>query len=128
MTDEELKTKRSERYVIAIYVISNMIAWLFLYVYVHNYSGFKKIDVLEKANKELMIKFDSLRNENKELNYSLINLNNKIDSLKNSDNSFKNLFNENQKKIQSLESKYNKISRVDNFTSDDIRRYFSNYK
>jgi hypothetical protein len=128
MTDEELKTKRSEKYVIAIYVISNMIAWLLIYVYVHNFNGFKKIDILENANKQLMIKFDSLRNENKELNYSLINLNNKIDSLKNSDNSFKNLFNENQKKIQSLESKYSKISRVDNFTSDDIRRYFSNYK
>ena len=124
---EEKKSVGELKIIAAIFLASYFISFLFLYVNIKKIDGSKKMDKLEIQNQLLIKQLDSLNQENKTISISLSLMDKKIDSLGNTDANFKNLFNENENKIKLLQKKYNNV-RIDTFTSNDIKKFFSNYR
>jgi chromosome segregation ATPase len=88
-------------------------------------SSNEKINSIRLENKELQIKFDSVNNLNKSISIQLNNFQNKIDSLKGLEKQLSIKYQENKQQIKNTQKKYEKNNRIDNFSSPDIIRYFT---
>ena len=87
----------------------------------------KKIKELKDENKKIYQKVAQLYTQNKKIIDTINQITKKTDSFLVLDNKYEILYEKNQLKIKSLESKFKKISTIDSFSSNDIRQYFSNY-
>jgi len=125
---EKEKEKKDIKMVVAIFLASYFITFIYLFVNVNNINGSKELNSLKDQNRILEKQFDSLANENQKVTKNILDLDNKIDSLGNIDSLYKNKLNENENEIKSLQKKYNKINHIDTFKSNDIKKYFSNLR
>jgi uncharacterized protein HemX len=124
----EQKEKKDLKMIIAIFLASYFITFIYLFVNVNNINGSKELNSLKQQNEILETQFDSLANENQKVTKNILDLGNKIDSLGNIDSLYKNKLNENENEIKSLQKKYNNINHIDTFKSNDIKKYFSNLR
>jgi len=85
----------------------------------------EKINRIRLENKELQVKFDSINNVNKGISIQLDKFQNKIDSLKGLEKQLSIKYQENKQQIKNTQKKYEKNNRIDNFSSPDIIRYFT---
>jgi uncharacterized protein HemX len=88
-------------------------------------SSNEKINRIKLENKELQIKFDSVNTLNKSISIQLNNFQNKIDSLKGLEKQLSIKYQEKKQQIKNTQKKYEKNNRIDNFSSPDIIRYFT---
>jgi uncharacterized protein HemX len=124
----EQKEKKDLKMIVAIFLASYFITFIYLFVNVNNINGSKELNKLKQQNEILETQFDSLANENQQVTKNIFDLGNKIDSLENIDSTYKNKLNENENQIKSLQKKYNNINHIDTFKSNDIKKYFSNLR
>ena len=124
----EQKEKKDLKMIIAIFLASYFITFIYLYVNVNNINGSKELNSLKQQNEILETQFDSLAQENKAITKNILELDNKIDSLSDIDSVYQNKFYQNETEIKNLQKKYNKINHIDTFKSNDIKKYFSNLR
>lgn len=111
---------------IAILIASYFLAFLILWIEIRKKDGLDTIKQIEKQNLLLQKKIDSLSLINKNITIQISGLSTHIDTIKKRDEQYKKLYDENQSEINKLKKKVSDLSRIDTFTSDDIKRYFSN--
>jgi len=124
----EQKEKKDLKIIVAIFLASYFITFIYLYVNVNNINGSKELNKLKQQNEILETQFDSLAKENKAITKNILDLDNKIDSLSDIDSVYQNKFYQNETEIKNLQKKYNKINHIDTFKSNDIKKYFSNLR
>jgi len=124
----EQKEKKDLKIIVAIFLASYFITFIYLYVNVNNINGSKELNSLKQQNEILETQFDSLAKENKAITKNILDLDNKIDSLSDIDSVYQNKFYQNETEIKNLQKKYNKINHIDTFKSNDIKKYFSNLR
>jgi len=124
----EQKEKKDLKMIIAIFLASYFITFIYLFVNVNNINGSKELNSLKQQNEILETQFDSLAKENKAITKNILDLDNKIDSLSDIDSVYQNKFYQNETEIKNLQKKYNKINHIDTFKSNDIKKYFSNLR
>ena len=124
----EKNEKKEIKTIVAIFLASYFITFVYLFVNINNINGSKELNLLKDQNRILLKQFDSLANENQQVTKNILDLGNKIDSLSNIDSLYKNKLNENENQIKSLQKKYNKLNYIDTFKSNDIKKYFSNLR
>jgi len=124
----EKNEKKEIKTIVAIFLASYFITFVYLFVNINNINGSKELNLLKDQNRILEKQFDSLANENQQVTKNILDLGNKIDSLSNIDSLYKNKLNENENQIKSLQKKYNKLNYIDTFKSNDIKKYFSNLR
>jgi peptidoglycan hydrolase CwlO-like protein len=88
-------------------------------------SSDEKINRIRLENKQLELKIDSINNANKVISLQLDNFQKKIDSIKAVEKQLSIQYEENKKQIKNTQKKYEKNNRIDNFSSPDIIRYFT---
>lgn len=120
-----MENKKWQIFVVLL-IVSYFIAYLIVYLEVKRFDGSKQIEELEKKNAQLQKKFDSLTVANKNITIQLSSISSHIDTLNSRDAEYKTLYEENEKQIQKLKRKVTDLSRIDTFSSDDIKKYFSN--
>lgn len=84
-----------------------------------------KIDLIKKENERLELRCDSLNIANDSIKIQMDSYTVKIDSMKNVDKVLSADYIENQKQIKNIKQKYEKNNRIDNFSTPDIIRYFT---
>ena len=84
-----------------------------------------RINDIHKENKRLELRCDSLKNLNDSIKIEMDSYSKKIDSIKNLDKKLSADYIENQKQIKNIKQKYEKNNRIDNFSTPDIIRYFT---
>jgi peptidoglycan hydrolase CwlO-like protein len=124
----EQKEKKDLKIIVAIFLASYFITFIYLFVNVNNINGSKELNSLKQQNEILETQFDSLAQENKAITKNILDLDNKIDSLSDIDSVYQNKFYQNETEIKNLQKKYNKINHIDTFKSNDIKKYFSNLR
>jgi peptidoglycan hydrolase CwlO-like protein len=124
----EQKEKKDLKIIVAIFLASYFITFIYLFVNVNNINGSKELNSLKQQNEILETQFDSLAKENKAITKNILDLDNKIDSLSDIDSVYQNKFYQNETEIKNLQKKYNKINHIDTFKSNDIKKYFSNLR
>jgi biopolymer transport protein ExbB/TolQ len=85
----------------------------------------EKINHIRLENKQLQLKYDSINNLNKSISLDLINSQKKIDSIKNEETRLSIMYEQNKQQIKNNKNKYEKNNRIDNFSSPDIIKYFT---
>jgi peptidoglycan hydrolase CwlO-like protein len=108
---------------IASYVLTFLIIW---YGFKKNNDGVDAIKEIEKRNLALQKSFDSLSLMNKKITFHISSLSNHIDSLKTRDEENKKLYDKNESEISKLKKKISDLPHIDTFTTEDIKRYFTN--
>jgi chromosome segregation ATPase len=111
---------------VLILIASYFIAFLILWIEIRKKDGVDTIKQIEKQNLSFQKKIDSLYLVNKNITIQISGMSNHIDTLKKRDEQYKKLYDENESEINKLKKKVSDLSRIDNFTSDDIKKYFSN--
>lgn len=85
----------------------------------------ERINDIRLENKQLQLKYDSVNNENKSISLQLINFQKNIDSMKIEEKRLSILYEQNKQQIKNNKKKYEKNNRIDNFSSPDIIKYFT---
>ena len=124
----EKNEKKEIKTIVAIFLASYFITFVYLFVNVNNINGSKELDRLKQQNYILQNQFDSLSKENQKITKNILDLDNKIDSLSNIDSIYKIKFYENENEIKNLQKKYKNLNYIDTFKSNDIKKYFSNFR
>ena len=124
----EKNEKKEIKTIVAIFLASYFITFVYLFVNVNNINGSKELDRLKQQNYVLQNQFDSLSKENQKITKNILDLDNKIDSLSNIDSIYKIKFYENENEIKNLQKKYKNLNYIDTFKSNDIKKYFSNFR
>lgn len=125
---ENEKQKKEVKTIVAIFLASYFITFVYLFVNVNNINGTKELDRLKQQNEILQNQFDSLSKENQTITKNILNLDNKIDSLSDIDSVYQYKFYQNETEIKELQKKYKKLNYIDTFKSNDIKKYFSNLR
>lgn len=84
-----------------------------------------KIESIKKDNEILELRCDSLNSANDSIKIQMDSYRLKIDSIKKAEQFLSEDYIENQKQIKNIKQKYEKNNRVDNFSTPDIIRYFT---
>jgi hypothetical protein len=84
-----------------------------------------KIDLIKQENEKLELRCDSLNIANDSIKTQMNLYTVKIDSMKNADKILSADYVENQKQIKNIKQKYEKNNRIDNFSTPDIIKYFT---
>lgn len=98
---------------------------LLVFSYIFSSKINDRIEKIEQQNKVLELKCDSLKCINDSIKFEMDAYTERIDSLKNMDKKLSADYNENQNQLKNLKKKYEKNSRIDNFTTPDIIKYFT---
>jgi chromosome segregation ATPase len=85
----------------------------------------RKIEEIKKQNEILDLRCDSLNIANDSIKIQMDSYTIKIDSMKKADQVLSADYIENQKQIKNIKQKYEKNNRIDNFSTPDIIRYFT---
>jgi len=85
----------------------------------------RKIDSIKKENEKLELRCDSLNIANDSIKIEMNLYTIKIDSMKKADQVLSAEYIENQNQIKNIKQKYEKNNRIDNFSTPDIIRYFT---
>ena len=116
------KNKKSLKIVAFICLVMILIGFLG-YLFLKNSN--KRINRIRLENKKLEMKYDSISNVNKFISLELSKSQKKIDSLKEIEKQLSDQYEQNKQKIKNTQKKYEKNNRIDNFSSPDIIRYFT---
>jgi TolA-binding protein len=84
-----------------------------------------RIDAIHKENERLELRCDSLKNINDSIKIEMDNYSKKIDSIKSIDKKLSEDYAQNQAQIKTIKQKYENNKRIDNFSTPDIVRYFT---
>jgi len=109
-------------------ILSLVLFCIFLFVlfsYLLIKDSNERINNIRLENKQLQFKNDSINNLNKSISLELINYQKKIDSIKNEEKKLLILYEQNKQQIKNNKKKYEKNNRIDNFSSPDIIKYFT---
>lgn len=104
-------------------LVTIIILGILIYVYQNNTNKF--IKDLQEQNKRLELKLDTLDRKNDSLKIHIEKYEIKIDSLKNEDAKLEKEYDENKKQLKNIKDKYEKNNRIDNFSTPDIIKYFT---
>ena len=85
----------------------------------------KKIEGLKKENERLELRCDSIKTLNDSIKIQMKVYSSRIDSMKNIDENLSKDYIENKKQIKNIKQKYEKNNRIDNFSTPDIIKYFT---
>jgi len=86
-----------------------------------------RIDAIHKENEKLELRCDSLNSINDSMKIEMDNYSKKIDSMKSIDKKLSADYIENQNQIKNIKKKYEKNNRIDNFSTPDIIKYFTDF-
>lgn len=118
--------KKSILTFVLILLASYFLAFIIMWIEIRKKDGLDTIKEIEKRNLALQKSFDSLSLVNKNITNRISALSSHIDTLKARDIEYKKLYDENESEINKLKKKVSDLSRIDTFTSEDIKKYFSN--
>lgn len=85
----------------------------------------KRIEKIQNENKVLELRCDSIENQNDSIKFEMDRYSIRIDSLKNVDQKLSKDYIDNQNQLKIIKDKYEKSKRIDNFTTPDIFKYFT---
>jgi len=105
---------------IIVLVIIFLVAFIFLMKNSEN-----EINAIHKENEKLELRCDSLNIANDSIKIEMNLYSIKIDSMKKADQVLSAEYIENQNQIKNIKQKYEKNNRIDNFSTPDIIRYFT---
>ena len=105
---------------IIVLVIIFLVAFIFLMKTSEN-----EINAIHKENEKLELRCDSLNIANDSIKIEMNLYSIKIDSMKKADQVLSAEYIENQNQIKNIKQKYEKNNRIDNFSTPDIIRYFT---
>jgi cell division protein FtsB len=116
------KHKKSVK-IISLALFCFMAFIIFGYIFVKSSNA--RINRIRLENNQLQLKYDSISNSNNIITIELNKYQNKIDSLIYVEKELSNKYEQNKQQIKKTKNKYEKNNRIDNFSSPDIIRYFT---
>jgi len=105
---------------IIVLVVIFLVAFIFLMKTSEN-----EINAIHKENEILNLRCDSLNIANDSIKIEMDSFTIKIDSMKKADQVLSADYLENKKQIKNIKQKYENNNRIDNFSTPDIIRYFT---